>query len=112
CGWRRPAAREVPPRRARGRVRGRSVIVDSGLGLELAGQPRLPSAPRQAAVQTGGVDETYRVPAGKSSTVRNHYNSATVEYVEVSGRHRRLGLEVRAFDDGVAFRYALPGQDA
>src|SRR5262249_13720408 len=92
--------------------RGEPVIVDSALGLELAGQPPIAPGPSQTALKTGGVDETYAVPVGKSNPVKDRYNFATVEYTETGTRHRRLVLEVRVFDDGVAFRYVLPKQDA
>jgi alpha-glucosidase len=92
--------------------RGEPVIVDSALGLELARQPPIAPGPSQTALKTGGVAETYTVPVGKSNPVKDRHNFATVEYTETGTRHRRLVLEVRVFDDGVAFRYVLPKQDA
>jgi alpha-glucosidase len=60
----------------------------------------------QVSVQTGQHDETYTIPVGKTSSVRDHYNSALVDLVDDSGR--KLSIEVRAFNDGVAFRYIVP----
>ena len=51
-------------------------------------------------------DETYTIPLGKTSTVRDHYNGVRADFEDASGR--KLTIEVRAFDDGVAFRYLVP----
>src|SRR5205085_1681672 len=103
----------TPSLKYRVNYRGKPVLVESGLGLELAGERLvLPCNPRHLPVRTGGADETYRVPAGKSNPVRNHYNAATIDYLEAAGRHGRLILDVRAYDDGVAFRYTVPPQAA
>ena len=53
-------------------------------------------------------DETYTIPVGKTSSVRDHYNFARVELEDTAGR--KLSVEIRAYDDGVAFRYILPEQ--
>ncbi len=53
------------------------------------------------------VDETYSLPSGKSRTVRNRYNEVVAEYLQNGSLGRRLTIEARAFDDGVAFRYVV-----
>jgi alpha-glucosidase len=80
----------------------------SKLSLELAGQPALGPGMRLKAVQTGSVDSSYNIPAGKTSTVRDHYNSARVDFADAAGR--RLSIEARVYDDGAAFRYLVPDQ--
>lgn len=89
---------------------GQKLIADSELGLDIQGQTTLGSHLRQTALRTSVADETWSNPLGKSSAVRNHYNAVSVDYVEDSGEGRHLTLEVRAFNDGVAFRYVLPAQ--
>ena len=42
--------------------------------------------------------------------IRNHYNAVTVQTVETAAHGRRLVIEARAYDDGVAFRYVVPEQ--
>src|SRR5215813_4596730 len=37
-----------------------------------------------------------------------HYNSLTAEYMQNGSLGRRLNLEVRAYNSGVAFRYVVP----
>ena len=50
--------------------------------------------------------------AGKANPIRNHYNAVTVQTVETAASGRRLTIEARAYDDGVAFRYVVPEQPA
>jgi alpha-glucosidase len=90
--------------------RGKWLLDESALGLKVEGQSAFGPGMKQVDVQTGQHDETYTIPVGKTSSVRDHYNSAVVNLVDDAGR--KLSLEIRAFDDGVAFRYILPKQPA
>ena len=47
------------------------------------------------------------IPVGKTSKV-DHCSSTVVDFEDPSGR--KLSVEVRAYDDGVAFRYIVPAQ--
>ena len=87
---------------------GKWLMDESVLGLKLEGQAALGPGMKQVRMQTGQLDETYTIPVGKTSSVRDHYNSALVDFADDSGR--KLSIEVRAFDDGVAFRYMVPDQ--
>jgi alpha-glucosidase len=89
---------------------GKRLIVESKLGLELVGQPPLGPFMKLAGMQTDSADDTYALPVGKTRTVRNHYNGVRADYSDLDGR--KLSIEVRAFDDGVAFRYLVPKQPA
>lgn len=88
--------------------RGKRLIDTSFLGLEIQDQPLLGENVGLVSSKTGSVDETYTVPAGKSKVIRNHYNSLIAEYLQNGSLGRRLNVEVRAYDDGVAFRYIVP----
>ena len=50
------------------------------MGLKLEGQEPLGPGMRQGNVQKGSADETYTIPVGKTSSVRDHYNSARVDF--------------------------------
>jgi len=52
------------------------------------------------------IDETYTLPHGKTSTYRNRANELTIS-LEKAGK--KLGVVFRAYDDGIAFRYVIPG---
>jgi alpha-glucosidase len=44
-----------------------------------------------------------------SSSAKGHYNSLVAHYMQNGSLGRRLDVEIRAYDDGVAFRYVIPG---
>jgi alpha-glucosidase len=52
------------------------------------------------------VKESYRLPTGKRSLYDDHANELTLSFTK-GGQEVRLVL--RAYDDGIAFRYAVPG---
>lgn len=52
------------------------------------------------------IDETYTLPQGKVSTYHNKANERTLVF-EKDGQ--KLNFIFRAYDDGIAFRYAIPG---
>ncbi len=87
---------------------GKWLMDESVLGLKLEGQQPFGPGMREMLIHSGRHDETYTIPVGKTSSVRDHYNSALVDLADAAGR--KLSLEIRAYDDGVAFRYILPDQ--
>lgn len=54
------------------------------------------------------IDETWNPLYGERGTVRNHYHAATLFLSKKDGSDYRLHVEVRAYNEGVAFRYFLP----
>ena len=105
------AAQDTPPGlRYAVEFHGKQLMAVSALGLEIQGQPTLGPGMRSTGAQTGSFDETYTIPVGKTSTVRDHYNSLHADFEDASGR--KLAIEVRVFDDGIGFRYAVPDQPA
>jgi alpha-glucosidase len=87
---------------------GKPLIDESELGLDLQGQPALGPGMHNVGAKPGSADESYTIPVGKTKDVRDHYNSLVADFEGESGT--RLSVEVRAFDDGVAFRYIVPEQ--
>ncbi len=61
----------------------------------------LDSAPPAAAH-----DETYSVLHGKRKVVRDHYHERVLIFHNPAGN--RVELHLRAYDDGIAFRYRFP----
>jgi len=84
--------------------RGESVIAASQLGLELDGEPLGPL--RLESREDVQVDRAIPLVATKAASARDRYRGATLGFREVTGT-RRLLIDVRAYDDGVAFRYRL-----
>ncbi len=89
---------------------GKRMIETSRLGLDLVGQKALGPGMRLVSAKEEQADETFTIPLGKTSSVRDHYNGERADFAGADGR--KLTIEVRAFDDGVAFRYAVPDQPA
>ncbi|MEP6963147.1 MAG: glycoside hydrolase family 97 N-terminal domain-containing protein, partial [Acidobacteriota bacterium] len=87
--------------------KGKRLIDTSHLGFEIANQ--LPLGHKLGLMDTlrESVDETYTLPTGKAKVVRNRYNEVVAHYLQNGSLGRRMTMEVRAFDDGVAFRYVV-----
>ncbi len=92
--------------------RGQAVIEWSNLGLTMEDSPALGPALRVVSSQASSKDETWTAVAGKANPIRNHYNAVTVQTLETAANGRRLEMEARAYDDGVAFRYIVPEQSS
>ena len=88
--------------------RGKWLVDESALGLKVDGVPVIGPAMHKIGVHSGQHDETYTIPVGKTSSVRDHYNSAVIDLADDAGH--KMSVEVRAYDDGIAFRYLLPEQ--
>ncbi|NQU25288.1 MAG: glycoside hydrolase family 97 N-terminal domain-containing protein [Candidatus Nealsonbacteria bacterium] len=93
----------------------RVVIAPSGLGLELADGTLLTEGfQRLAVIERGQNDSTWKTVCGERSVVRDRYRSAIVEMIPRDKSHDTLRLEIRVYDEAVAFRYllpAVPGKD-
>jgi|SRR5579863_1117206 len=88
--------------------KGKLLMDTSFMGLDIQDQPILGVNLGLVTSKTAAVDQTYTVPAGKATRIRDHYNSLTAEYLQNGTLGRRINVEVRAYDDGVAFRYVVP----
>jgi alpha-glucosidase len=89
---------------------GKSLIEHSALRIELQDQKPLGNGIAITSQTPGqGVDE-YKLIAGKRNEVHDPYNSLSITAEEAGPRGRRLQVEARAYNDGVAFRYVIPSQ--
>lgn len=87
---------------------GKRLIDTSYLGFEFVAATPLGEKMSLIRATPRSADETYTLPAGKASTVRNRFHGSVAEYIQNGSQGRLLTVEVRAFDDGVAFRYWVP----
>ena len=55
------------------------------------------------------LDESYVLSSGKRTNVRNYFKETVLTFKD--GKQRRFSLVIRAYEDGVAFRYSIPGND-
>jgi alpha-glucosidase len=56
------------------------------------------------------VTEDYNLITGKASKVHSECNRIVVPVTEQAGAKRNLNIEVKVFNDGLAFRYLIPEQ--
>lgn len=54
--------------------------------------------------------EQYTLPVGKAKNINDAYNEVTIPLEKNSGDHLHINIVVRAFNNGVAFRYEFPKQ--
>ena len=89
---------------------GRALILPSLLGFEFRGAPPLRDGLHITDTTRQSHDEWWTQPWGEVARVRDHHNELAVTVEESAAPQRRFTLRVRAFDDGVGFRYELPEQ--
>ena len=79
------------------------VVTESGLGLRDWSQGFSENQTSYSAK-----DEYWEPVYGERSRVRNHYNGMTVSLLKGNNPRQEMQLEVRAYNEGVAFRYYFP----
>ncbi len=87
---------------------GKAVLKDSPLGLEFQGGAKLGPAAAITKSATSSHDSKWENRFGNNRFVRDHYRELHLTLEERGTPRRVFGLIVRAYDDGVAFRYDLP----
>ena len=91
---------------------GRRLILPSVLGFAFRGAPTLRDGLRITDTTRATHDETWTQPWGEVAHVRDHHNELAVSVAEIAAPYRRFTLRLRAFDDGIGFRYEVPDQPA
>ena len=91
---------------------GRSIMMPSMLGFEFKGAPPIRDSLRITGQARSTHDETWTQPWGELARVRDHHNELRVGVVETTVPRRKFDFVVRAFNDGVGFRYEFPAQAA
>jgi hypothetical protein len=84
-----------------------TVIKPSGLGFEFKDWPAMAGGFEITNSSSVKIEETWEMPWGEQKEVSNHCNELTLDLRESGGPGRKLSLILRAYDDGVAFRYAF-----
>ncbi len=89
--------------------KGKPVIKESKLGLELRDGGNLMDGFEQIKSSTSTFDETWTPVWGEVKEIRNHYNEYVSELKQPS-TDRYMNIRFRVYDDGVGFRYEFPQQ--
>lgn len=104
------------------KYRGREVIGSSRAGLQLDNRTWELALARKinqvkcwmdnlevdSVIYQPAVNKSWHPLYGERSTVREAYNEATMYLSKKDGSNYRLNIEVRAYDEGIAFRYFFP----
>ena len=90
--------------------KGNYLIKNSKMNLELEGTGKFTRATYRQKPIFKEVNESYNLIVGKANVVKNHYKQAIIYLVDEANKDYKLDIEVRVFNDGVAFRYILPAQ--
>lgn len=104
------------------KYRGREVIGSSRAGLQLDNRTWELALARKinqvkcwmdnlevdSVIYQPAVNKSWHPLYGERSTVREAYNEAIMYLSKKDGSNYRLNIEVRAYDEGIAFRYFFP----
>ncbi|MDB5159053.1 MAG: glycoside hydrolase [Mucilaginibacter sp.] len=90
--------------------KGKQLIQNSGLGLSFKDSGNFAADLKmlKPIYKTG--NEQYDLVVGKAKHVNSNYHEVTVPLVENAPAKRTINIVVRAFNDGLAFRYEFPQQ--
>lgn len=89
-------------------VDGKPVLTESRLGLTFQDGQTLGADARLVKAERNESNSTWENPFGNRRIVRDHWREVRLTLEEGGAAARRFGLIMRAYDDGVAFRYDLP----
>ena len=89
--------------------KGRPVVNDSRMGLELKDGKHLTEGFVLDGTETSTFDETWRPVWGEVKEIRNHYNEYVARLSQPS-TGMLMNIRFRVYDDGVGFRYEFPQQ--
>ena len=84
---------------------GKPLLLEAALGLSLySGRYTL------AGQSTRANDSEWTPPYGERATIPDRYQELTVRLKDAAAPFRELELILRAYDEGFAFRYRIPGE--
>jgi alpha-glucosidase len=89
-------------------VDGKPVVADSQLGLEFQDGTKLGTAAVIIQTETASHDGVWENRFGQRGIVPDRWKERRLTLTEKAAKPRIFGLIVRAYDNGVAFRYDLP----
>ena len=86
----------------------RTIIEPSVLGFEFKDEPAMKAGFRVESDKTSEVREQWKpVVKSRRAVIANEYNALTLKLLESTELKRHMDLEVRAFNEGIAFRMKL-----
>ena len=92
--------------------KGKPILIDSPLGLDFFKGTALDHDLEIVSTNRDSHDSVWENHFGAKLEVPDHFNQLTVSLRERQSPNRRVDLIFRAYNEGVAFRYFLPQQEA
>jgi len=92
--------------------KGAVILADSPLGLDFLGERPLDRDLEVIGTARESKDQAWEYRFGAKREVPDRFNQLTVSLRERRAPGRRIDLVFRAYDEGVAFRYVVPKQEA
>ena len=86
---------------------GNTIIADSPLGLTFENEAPIQSKLEILSVQQKEVNEPWVPVYGEKNQYPNRYNETTINLKEVKSPGRNFSILVRAYNEGIAFRYNI-----
>ncbi|SFR63175.1 glycoside hydrolase family 97 catalytic domain-containing protein [Halogeometricum limi] len=87
---------------------GRTVVSESTLGFEFQNQPAFADGVEVTGSERATVDDRWTPVWDQYDEISERYEELRIGLRETTDPGRALTFEVRAFDDGVGFRYVFP----
>jgi alpha-glucosidase len=88
-----------------------NLIKNASLNLNIEGVGMMQKTFIAKATLVTEINENYKLIVGKSSVVNNHYKQIVVSFQDKTKNKFQIDIEVKIFNDGVAFRYLFPKQN-
>lgn len=87
---------------------GKVIIGTSPLGFSFKNEPDMGTDLQLTDQKETTINESWSpVIRSKHAEILDHYKATTLDFAEKSGLYRKMKLEFRAYNDGIAFRYQL-----
>ncbi len=90
--------------------KGKTMIENSGLSIVFKESGEFGRNVTVSSPAYRTIDEAYDLIVGKTKTARNFCNEVSLPLIEKQSPNRKILLVIRAFNDGIAFRYEFPRQ--
>jgi alpha-glucosidase len=87
-----------------------SVIANATINLAIEGEGAMQNVVIKQATAVTTINENYTLTVGKASAVNNRCRQTIISLQDNGNTNYLLNIEVKVFNDGLAFRYLFPKQ--
>jgi alpha-glucosidase len=91
--------------------KGKAVLAGAEMGLRFAEEGIFKNDLKAGEIITRDGEEKYSLIIGKASNIQEKYRELVIPLEQTKAPFRKVNIIVRAFNDGIAFRYEFPQQN-